>query len=149
MRCLCIFSFASKINTYSYFFQIAQKNNFIQTKKFAMKIAQLKISFWYLLMKWGSKKLLQGFVSHKLTAYLSVFNLFLTQCIMAILSKADNLEPQNSLKLSLTNIWGFCTNFVECESFLESNFPDILALCETNLDDSTNSDNYLWQVIFL
>ena len=69
-----------------------------------MKIAQLKISFWYLLMKRGSKKLLQGFVSHKLTAYLSVFNLFLTQCIMAILSKADNLEPQNSLKLSLTNI---------------------------------------------
>ena len=38
-------------NKYSYFFQIAQKGNFIQTKKFAMKIAQLKISFWYLLMK--------------------------------------------------------------------------------------------------
>ena len=139
-------------NKYSYFFQIAQKGNFIQTKKFAMKIAQLKISFWYLLMKWGSKKLLRGFVSHKLTAYLSVFNLFLTQWIMAILSKEckpDNLEPQNSLNLSLTNIWGFCTNFVECESFLESNFPDILALCETNLDDSTDSENYLWQVIFL
>ena len=139
-------------NKYSYFFQIAQKGNFIQTKKFAIKIAQLKISFWCLLMKWGSKKLLHGFVSHKLTAYLSVFNLFLTQWIMAILSKEckpDNLEPQNSLNLSLTNIWGFCTNFVECESFLESNFPDILALCETNLDDSTDSENYLWQVIFL
>ena len=29
-------------------------------------------------------------------------------------------------------------NFVDCESFLESNSPDILALCETNLDDSGN-----------
>ena len=27
----------------------------------------------------GSQKLLQGLVSHELTAYLSVFNLFLTQ----------------------------------------------------------------------
>ena len=33
-------------------------------------------------------------------------------------------------------------NFVECESFLESNSPDILALCETNLDDSINSGNF-------
>ena len=30
---------------------------------------------------------------------------------------------------------------VECESFLESNSPDILDLCETNLDDSINSGN--------
>ena len=28
---------------------------------------------------------------------------------------------------------------VDCESFLESNSPDILALCETNLDDSIDS----------
>ena len=33
-------------------------------------------------------------------------------------------------------------NFVDCESFLESNSPDILALCETNLDDSIDSDNF-------
>ena len=32
-------------------------------------------------------------------------------------------------------------NFVDCESFLESNSPDILALCETNLDDSIDSGN--------
>ena len=32
--------------------------------------------------------------------------------------------------------------FVECESFLESNSPDILALCETNLDDSIDSGNF-------
>ena len=37
--------------------------------------------------QWVSQKLLQGLVSHELTAYLSVFDIFLTQWIMAILSK--------------------------------------------------------------
>ena len=64
---------------------------------------------------------------------------------MAILLKAcetDNFELHNSLMLSFTNIWGLCSNFVDCESFLESNSPDILALCETNLDDSIDSGNF-------
>ena len=64
---------------------------------------------------------------------------------MAILSKAckpDNFESHNSLKLSFTNIQGLRSNFVDCESFLESNSPDILALCETNLDDSIDSGNF-------
>ena len=64
---------------------------------------------------------------------------------MAILSKAckpDNFESHNSLKLSLTNIQGLHSNFVDCESFLESNSPDILALWETNLDDSIDSGNF-------
>ena len=54
----------------------------------------------------------------------------------------DNFELYNSLKLSFTNIWGLCSNFVDCESFLESNSLDILALCETNLDDSIDSGNF-------
>ena len=33
-------------------------------------------------------------------------------------------------------------NYVECESFLELNSPDILALCEENLDDSIDSGNF-------
>ena len=64
---------------------------------------------------------------------------------MAILSKAckpDNFESHNSLKLSFTNIWGLCLNFVDCGSFLESNSPDILALRETNLDNSIDSGNF-------
>ena len=64
---------------------------------------------------------------------------------MAILSKGckpDNFESHNSLKLSFTNIWGLRSNFVECESFLKSNSPDIFALCETNLDDSIDSGNF-------
>ena len=64
---------------------------------------------------------------------------------MTILSKAckpDNFESHNSLKLSFTNIRGLRSNFVDCGSFLESNSPDILALGETNLDDSIDSGNF-------
>ena len=64
---------------------------------------------------------------------------------MAILSKAykpDNFELRNALKLSLTNFWGLRLNIVDCESFLESTSPDILALCKTNLDDSVDSGNF-------
>ena len=64
---------------------------------------------------------------------------------MTILSKAckpDNFESQNSLKLSFMNVVGLRSNFVHCKSFFESNSPDILALCETNLDDSIDSGNF-------
>ena len=64
---------------------------------------------------------------------------------MTILSKTckpDNFESHNSLKLSFTNIRGLRSNFVDCESFLESNSPDILALCKANLDDSIDSGNF-------
>ena len=43
---------------------------------------------------------------------------------MAILSKVckpDNIELHHSLKLSFLNICGLCSDFVDCESFLESN----------------------------
>ena len=64
---------------------------------------------------------------------------------MTILSKAckpDKFESHNSLRLSFTSIGGLRSNFVDCDSFLESNSPDILALCETNLDDSIDSGNF-------
>ena len=64
---------------------------------------------------------------------------------MTILSKAckpDILESHNSLKLSFTNTRGLRSNFVHYESFLKSNSSDILALCETNLDDSIDSGNF-------
>ena len=64
---------------------------------------------------------------------------------MALLSKGckpSNFESHNSLKLSLTNIQGLRSNFVECEYFLQSNSPDIFVLYEINLDDSINSSNF-------
>ena len=64
---------------------------------------------------------------------------------MAILSKAckpDNFELHISLKLSFTNIRGLRSSFVNSESFLKSISPDILALRETNLDDSIDSGNF-------
>ena len=56
--------------------------------------------------------------------------------------KPDNFESHNSLKLSFTIIWGLRSNFVDWESFLGSNSPHILALCETSLDDSSDSGNF-------
>ena len=64
---------------------------------------------------------------------------------MTILSKAykpDNFESHISLKLSFRNIRHLRLNFADCESFLESNSPDILALCETNLDDSIDYGDF-------
>ena len=64
---------------------------------------------------------------------------------MAILSEAckpDYFELHNFLKLSFANIPGLCSNFVDCKYFLESNSPNILALCETKLDDSIHSGNF-------
>ena len=64
---------------------------------------------------------------------------------MAILSKAckpDNFESYNSLNLSFMNIWDLRLNFVDWEYFLESNSLDILALCETNLNDSIDFGNF-------
>ena len=61
---------------------------------------------------------------------------------MAILLKGckpDNFQSHSSLKLSFTNNWCLFLNFVEYESFLESNSPGIYALCETNSDDSVDS----------
>ena len=63
---------------------------------------------------------------------------------IVILSKErrpDNFESHNSLKMSFTNNRGFRSNFVGCESFLESKTPGILALCKTNLDGSIDSGN--------
>ena len=64
---------------------------------------------------------------------------------MAILSKAckpDNFESHSSRKVSCTDIRGLRSNFVDWESVLESNSTDILALCETNLDDSIDSGSF-------
>ena len=100
---------------------------------------------WQMNSQWASQKLLQGLVSHELTAYISVFNLFLTQWIIAVLSKGckpDKFASHNSQKRSFTNIQGLHSSSGNCQSFLESNTPDILALFVTNLDDSTDSGNF-------
>ena len=58
------------------------------------------------------------------------------------MSRELNFESHNSLKLSFTNIRGLRSNFVDCKSFVESNSPDTLALCETNLNDSIGFGNF-------
>ena len=64
---------------------------------------------------------------------------------MSILSKAfkpDNFESHKTPKLSYMNIWGSRSNFIVCESFLESKSPDNLVLCKINLDDTIDSGNF-------
>ena len=68
-------------------------------------------------------------------------------CISVVVLK--NCRPELSYILAeifnkclKKNIWGLHSNFVNCKSFLESSSPDILALCETNLDGSIDSGNF-------
>ena len=64
---------------------------------------------------------------------------------MAILPKtrkSDNFELHNSQNGSFMNVWGLRSIFFDSESFLESKSPDILVLCETNLDRLIDSGNF-------
>ena len=99
---------------------------------------------WQMCVQSGSQKLLQSLVSHELTAYLSGVILFILNEWWPYYQKdvGQIVLNLNSRKHSFINIWGLCLNFVDCESFLESNSPDILALCETNLDDSIDLGNF-------
>ena len=75
----------------------------------------------------------------------SCFCPFLNQWITTILSKGynpDNFESNNSLKLTFTNIRGLRSNFVECESLLESNSPSIFPLWDKPGWLSIDSGNF-------
>ena len=62
--------------------------------------------------------------------------------LLSQIRKPDHFESHNSRKLSFTKILALDSNFDGCEFFLEANSPGILALCETNLDDSIYSGNF-------
>ena len=64
---------------------------------------------------------------------------------MAILSKAckpHNFQLHNSLKLGFTIFEVFIQILLIVNLSLNQTSPDILALCETNLDDSIESVNF-------
>ena len=74
--------------------------------------------------------------------YLSIFIQFeLKNYDISKTCKPDNFELHSSLKLSFKNIRGLRSK-VDYEYFLESNSPDILTLCEINLDDSIDSCHF-------
>ena len=66
------------------------------------------------------------------------------------IGEADGYESHNSLKFSWTKIWSLCyfevyvANFVHPGSFVKSKSPDIIAFCETNLEDSVESSKKLY-----
>ena len=102
--------------------------------------------------QWGLQKLLQGLVSHELTAYFSVFNLFLTQWIMAILSKGcklDNHESHNSLKLSFMNIQAFIQILLDVNLSLSQTLLTLLLCVRQTWMTQLIRTVSLWGVIFL
>ena len=103
--------------------------SFVTTNEFSVRI---------------KKKILRGSLPNELKACLPDFWVFCLDQI-AILSNVctpDKFESHYSLKHSLINIPGLCSNFVGWESFLESSTSDILALCETNLEDANDYSNF-------
>ena len=74
----------------------------------------------------------------ELAAYFS--DLYLYCDLMKWSHYQKYVKPHKSVKLSFTNIGGLRSNFVGCESFLESNPPDILALYESKVEDSVDSN---------
>ena len=67
---------------------------------------------------------------------------------MKMLNHRNSRKPVNQqksprdLSISFSNIRGLRTNFTQCEAYLSSASPDILALCETNLDESISSGSF-------
>ena len=86
--------------------------------------------------QWGSQKLIHGSVSE-----------LYEMAILSKVHKPDHYESHNPVKRGFTNIWALHSNFEGCESSFKANSPDILALWETNLDDSIYSGNFplIWK----
>ena len=113
----------------------------------------LRTSLWSLgvifydrwVLSEGHKNYFKEWISHESEpTFLFLCNLFKLSELWPYYQKHVNQIILNhiTLKLSFTNIWGFYSNFVDCKTFLELNCSDILALCETNLDDSIDSGNF-------
>ena len=107
-------------------------------------------SLWQVSSQWGLQKLLQARISTWETYRLAFWFLpFFWLNEMVVLSKTfepDSSESYISLKLSFSIIWGLSTNFVRCESFLDSNSPDVLALYETTWMTPLILAIFLWGV---
>ena len=119
-----------EVRSYSYFWQSGYFRgpcvSFVTTDEISRRVTKIYLKDWCLIN------------SQPTFLFLT---LFVTQYIIVISSKGckpENFEPYISLKLSFANIRGLHSNFVECESCLESNSLDILALCGTNLYDCGN-----------
>ena len=100
--------------------------------------------------QWGSQKLLHGLFCHELTAYLSVFDLFLTRLILAILwkgRKPEIFKSHNSLKLSFVNIWNLHSNFAFKFCWMRI-FPwTKLSLHSSSMWDELGWLNWFWQFL--
>ena len=93
--------------------------------------------FWVIILNNVAKKDIEKLGSSGIKATLM-------RIALVSWKKKSNIKINftNTRDLKFTNIRGLCSNFIEHESFLESNCLKILALCETNLNDSIDSVNF-------
>ena len=104
--------------------------SFVMTDELAMRVTKSYFRYWCLMNSQSTFLFLTYFDSMKWSYYQKHVN--------------HNCEPHKSVKLGLTNTQGLCSNFVECESFLKSNSPDILVLCKKKLGWL----NWFWKFLF-
>ena len=69
--------------------------------------------------------------------------------MISTVSKPDNNDLHNFLKVTFKNIIGLCAGFVSCESFFESYSSYILVLFPTNLNNLIDFDNFCAKDYFL
>ena len=55
----------------------------------------------------------------------------------------NQFEQPRAASISFSNVRSLRTNFTECEAYLNTASLDILALCETNLDESISSSSFM------
>lgn len=82
-------------------------------------------------------------MSHELISYVSDFCFFLTQWNGNFLKSTSTwyFWITQLSKLNLNNIWSLRSNFIGNESYLKPTYSDILALYETNIEESIYYSN--------
>ena len=56
--------------------------------------------------------------------------------------RSERLPCFSLISVLMSDIWGLHSNFVDCQSFVVWNSPEIVALCGTDLDDWIYSGNF-------
>ena len=105
-----------------------EKFDYLENEKsFFDEIESIFHSFWRAIIWWKHKNLIKiadtsfNFFSLSGIGTGRTNSMNYDHIVLSKGYKPGNFESQNSLKLSFKNIWGLHLNFVDCESFLESN----------------------------
>ena len=121
-----------------------------ETWKISNCLVKKSCYFWwcrYSLGPWVSFFMTDEFTVMSLMNLYRTFLIFASFWLneMVILSKVPQphtFESRSFLKLNFTNIWSLRSNFIGNESYLKPTSSDILALYDTNIEESIYSSNF-------